>query len=171
MKRIRHALIFSTAIAFLVFPVHAKEKFVKYADAKAQLQSMSSVQEGSVSVDEVKAMMDARKSFYLLDARAQSDFERERIVGAVLSHGEAYYQELELFKQGIIKQSPVPLEALKQNLKLIPQNHPVITYCSRNCSLSKNLAKQLKSLGFTNVRWLAGGIDSWREKGYPLVRR
>jgi rhodanese-related sulfurtransferase len=166
----RTTFFYLWALVVLMPVADARETFVKYTDVRDQLSSPV-IEPGSISVEEVKAMMDGRKSFYLLDARSKSDYERERIAGAVLSHGEDYYKDLELFKLGIIKQSPDSRTALQQNLKLFDKNAVLVTYCNQKCTLSKNLMKTLQSLGFTNVRWLSGGIDTWREKGYPLVRR
>lgn len=32
------------------------------------------------------------------------------------------------------------------------------------------MARKLHRLGITNVRPLAGGLDGWEDRGYPLAR-
>ena len=35
-------------------------------------------------------------------------------------------------------------------------------------TLQRNMARDLKNKGFTNVHLLAGGFDAWQQAGYPL---
>jgi len=55
--------------------------------------------------------------------------------------------------------------------KVIPsKNSPVVTYCgSTSCFLSENLAKHLKTLGYTNVREYPQGYAGWKQTGNPVV--
>jgi rhodanese-related sulfurtransferase len=80
---------------------------------------------------------------------------------------EVYTQE-ELFRQKIIPVAPDRSVSLIQATASLSRATVIVTYCNSHCALSKNLMLRLKTIGFTNVRYLAGGIDSWREKGYPL---
>lgn len=49
------------------------------------------------------------------------------------------------------------------------KDSPVITYCAGiNCFSSENMAKHLKSLGYTNVREYPQGISGWRKAGFPV---
>ena len=47
---------------------------------------------------------------------------------------------------------------------------PIVTYCNTNCHASSALALQLKGLGFTNVKSMEEGIQSWEKKDYPVVK-
>jgi rhodanese-related sulfurtransferase len=45
----------------------------------------------------------------------------------------------------------------------------VVTYCANiNCFSSENMAKHLKSLGYTNVREYPQGLAGWRRAGHPV---
>ncbi|MFI6496988.1 rhodanese-like domain-containing protein [Nonomuraea typhae] len=45
----------------------------------------------------------------------------------------------------------------------------IVTYCSNTaCPNSKNVARRLESLGYTNVRTYREGIQDWVEAGLPV---
>ena len=47
---------------------------------------------------------------------------------------------------------------------------PVVFYCqSRNCWLSANAAMRAKKLGYTQVGWYRGGMESWKAANLPLA--
>jgi len=53
----------------------------------------------------------------------------------------------------------------------LPKDRPIITYCSGiGCSLSMDAAAKLTEMGYTNARYLLGGISEWELKGHPIVR-
>ena len=46
---------------------------------------------------------------------------------------------------------------------------PIVVYCaSGKCPLSRYAYKVLKSAGFTNVLLFQGGMQDWKQKGYPV---
>ena len=48
---------------------------------------------------------------------------------------------------------------------------PVVFYClSSECWLSYNAALRAQRLGYTNVGWYRGGVDSWKAAGLPMER-
>jgi rhodanese-related sulfurtransferase len=53
---------------------------------------------------------------------------------------------------------------------LLPdKNAPIVTYCSNTaCANSGQVASKLESLGYTNVRKYAEGIQDWVEAGLPV---
>lgn len=55
--------------------------------------------------------------------------------------------------------------------KVIPaKDAPVVTYCGGiHCPLSGNLAKHLKTLGYTNVREYPEGFSGWKAAGKPVT--
>jgi len=56
-----------------------------------------------------------------------------------------------------------------RSLTHLPKEHPVIVYCACPSETSAALmARQLRKLGLTNIRPLAGGIDAWRAAGLPV---
>ena len=47
---------------------------------------------------------------------------------------------------------------------------PVVFYCmNRDCWLSVNAALRAKKLGYSQVGWYRGGMDSWKAAGLPLA--
>lgn len=45
----------------------------------------------------------------------------------------------------------------------------IVVFCKADCWLSWNAARRLASSGYSNVWWLAEGVDGWREAGMPLA--
>ena|SRR3972149_9432318 len=44
----------------------------------------------------------------------------------------------------------------------------IVVYCaSQECNASKEAFKKLSAMGFSNVYRYAGGMQEWKEKGYP----
>lgn len=61
------------------------------------------------------------------------------------------------------------IEALADLVLNQQRDQPVILYDSNPaCPASYRAYYLLKSLGFTNVRRFAGGIEEWMEAGYPV---
>ena len=54
--------------------------------------------------------------------------------------------------------------------KVIPSKDSlIVTYCGNlNCFLSENLAKHLRTLGYTNVREYRPGYAGWKAAGKPV---
>jgi rhodanese-related sulfurtransferase len=47
----------------------------------------------------------------------------------------------------------------------------IVVYCtSPECEDSRDTARRLQTLGYTNVRHYPGGKNEWRERGFPLER-
>ncbi len=143
----------------------AKEKFVKYSEA---MRSLSTLPADSVSAEEAYQLIKKNKKIIIYDARQKSEYVTQHIAGALLPASDDYYKADKLFKENITRSRPDFAVFLKNSLAKVSRDSSIITYCHRNCGLSKTLANELKGLGFKDVRWMDGGIDSWREKGYPL---
>jgi thiosulfate/3-mercaptopyruvate sulfurtransferase len=72
---------------------------------------------------------------------------------------------------------PRGLEALRARVKALPKNQAIVLYCGccpwSHCPNVEPAYKQLKSLGFTNVKvlYIANNIGTdWVYKGYPTVK-
>src|SRR5438552_6840244 len=101
------------------------------------------------SVDDVKAMLDKREQFVLVDVREESEFARDHLPGAV--H----------LGKGIIERD---IEARYPDLAA-----PLVLYCGGGFR-SALAADNLRKMGYTNVLSMDGGHRVWRERGYPLAR-
>lgn len=145
----------------------AGEVFVKYSDVQDQIASPPK-EEGFVTAEELLDLQKQDPSVLVFDARSLEQFRKEHIPGASLPMSKEHYRLEEMFRQKVVPTAPNRTVGLSQGVASFQKNTAIVTYCNRNCGLSKSLAKELTKMGFTNVRYLAGGIDSWREKGYPV---
>jgi rhodanese-related sulfurtransferase len=101
-----------------------------------------------LTVDNVKAKLDRKETFYLVDVREESEFAKDHLPGAM--H----------LGKGIIERD---IETA------IPQTDaPIVLYCGGGFR-SALAAESLQKMGYTNVWSMDGGIRGWRDKRYPLV--
>ncbi|MDR4460183.1 MAG: DedA family protein/thiosulfate sulfurtransferase GlpE [Nitrospirales bacterium] len=102
-----------------------------------------------ITVDELKGMMDNGQEVVVLDLRGALDYEADpnTIPGALrMTPGE-----------------------LAQRHADIPRQGDVILFCAcPNEATAARMALLLRRNGIRNVRPLAGGIDAWRERNFPL---
>ncbi|HIA02430.1 MAG TPA: hypothetical protein EYN06_02425 [Myxococcales bacterium] len=98
-----------------------------------------------VSVDELKAALDAGARLGILDARPASDYVKEHISGAV----------------------SVPFYEASKYLDQLPQDLWLVAYCACPHAESGAAAKVLKDNGYTQVKVLDEGFGVWKEKSYP----
>jgi rhodanese-related sulfurtransferase len=102
-----------------------------------------------LTVDDVKAKLDRKETFHLVDVREESEWAKDHLPGAV--H----------LGKGIIERD------IEQT---IPQlGASIVLYCGGGYR-SALAADNLQKMGYTNVWSMDGGIRGWREKGYPLTR-
>jgi membrane protein DedA with SNARE-associated domain/rhodanese-related sulfurtransferase len=60
-------------------------------------------------------------------------------------------------------------EALAATHEEIPRDEDIVLYCTcPNEATSARVARQLLKLGIRRVRSLAGGLDAWRARGFPV---
>ena len=66
----------------------------------------------------------------------------------------------------------IPYDAIRQNLGNLPtdKNAKIVLYC-RSGSMSAAAAKELATLGYTNVYNLAGGMNEWEKEGNAVIRK
>ena len=104
-----------------------------------------------IALKEAKKIFDERSAVFL-DSRSSADYRDSHIQGA---------REL-------------PLVSLVQNRdlagKIIPDKSALyIVYCDgEGCDLSVELAKELISLGYFNIKVFGEGYPGWAEAMYPV---
>ena len=101
------------------------------------------------NVDEVKKRIDRGDKFFLVDVREESEYAKDHLPGAI--H----------LGKGVIERD---IEERVPEL-----NREMILYCGGGFR-SALAADNLQKMGYTNVISMDGGIRSWREKGFPLVK-
>ncbi|MDO9385182.1 MAG: VTT domain-containing protein [Thiobacillus sp.] len=103
-----------------------------------------------LAVDELKRRLDAGEKLLLLDVRSAADFagEKGHISGA----------------------RNIPLEELaaRQGELESRREQPVLLVCTTD-RRSSRAAAQLAAAGFAKVQVVQGGMNAWRDRGWPVV--
>jgi len=102
-----------------------------------------------ITADELKEKIDANEEVIVVDLRHALEFEAEpeTIPGAV--HMDAAEME--------------------EALDVIPRDRDIVLFCNcPNEATAAEMASRLQRLGITRIRPLAGGLDGWRNRGFPL---
>lgn len=119
-------------------------------EAESSIQTMVKLANyGHIDAKGLKALMDSKTPFVLLDARGNDWSDGNKIQGAILASYKNSPEELEL---------------------IIPHTDTlVVVYCfSATCPLSPRLAQKLVDWGYANVVEFSGGLKEWRDVfGYP----
>jgi rhodanese-related sulfurtransferase len=102
-----------------------------------------------VTIDEVKARLDRREKFLLIDVREESEYAADHLPGAV--H----------LGKGIIERDVED--------RVPDQNTSMVLYCGGGFR-SALAADNLQKMGYTQVLSMDGGIRGWREKGFTLTK-
>jgi len=117
-------------------------RFLKIVqDAKSRVRE--------VTVDQVKAKMDRREEFVLVDVREESEWAKDHLPNAIF------------LGKGIIERD------IEQR---VPETGAeIVLYCGGGYR-SALAADNLQKMGYTNVFSMDGGIRGWRERNYPLEK-
>jgi membrane protein DedA with SNARE-associated domain/rhodanese-related sulfurtransferase len=102
-----------------------------------------------ITPDELKEKIDANEEVIVVDLRHSLEFEAEpeTIPGAV--HMDAAEME--------------------EALEVIPRDRDIVLFCNcPNEATAAEMASRLQRLGITRIRPLAGGLDGWKNRGFPL---
>jgi rhodanese-related sulfurtransferase len=97
----------------------------------------------TISVEEVKARLDAGESLHLVDVREPSEHQEFNIGGTLLPLGRVRMMDTD------------DIEKWK--------DEEVIVYC-RSGNRSGQACMILETAGFTNVKNLTGGMLTWQER-------
>ncbi len=97
---------------------------------------------------DVKAMLDARDPFLLVDCREPWEFQTCRIEGARL----------------------IPMGSMATNLQLLDAAESVVVYCHHG-RRSLDVVAWLRAQGVEGARSMAGGIERWSREVDPGVPR
>ncbi|MBI5630646.1 MAG: rhodanese-like domain-containing protein [Elusimicrobia bacterium] len=86
---------------------------------------------------------------HVIDVRDRESYQEEHIPGA----------------------QNIPLEELSGNLRNLPKDKTMVTYCwNLTCALATKAALQLAEKGY-KVQELVGGIEEWKKKDFPVERK
>jgi membrane protein DedA with SNARE-associated domain/rhodanese-related sulfurtransferase len=104
-----------------------------------------------ITADQLKQMMDNGHEMMIVDLRQPLDLKADpyTIPGALR----------------------MAVEELEHRRHEIPRDRDVILYCAcPNEATAARMAILLKKNGITRVRPLAGGVEAWRERNFPLQK-
>jgi adenylyltransferase/sulfurtransferase len=111
-------------------------------------EAADAARDSTISVKDLKAMMDAKKDFYLVDVREPNEFEIVSIPGATL----------------IPKDRILNGDALSE----LPQDRPVVLHCKTGARSAEALAV-LKGAGFSDAVHVGGGVIAWANQIDPSL--
>ena len=104
----------------------------------------------TLSTDQLKTVIDAKKDFVLVDARTATEYQEAHIIGAI----------------------SIPENKFEESLSLLPsdKNKLLIFYCNGvKCGKSKKSAVKAAAAGYKNINIYGEGFPVWEEKGLNIV--
>jgi phage shock protein E len=142
MKRIKNTFLLKViAISFLAIFLAGNLFFAGCSEVLAKKETTM------ISPEKVAEILKTQKDSYtILDVRTREEFDLGHLDSALL----------------------IPVDELETRYAELAKNIPVIVYC-RSGSRSVKAAALLVSKGFSQVYDMAGGINAWTSKGYPVV--
>ncbi len=121
------------------------EQFCGIPQQEAEVQTQSGVP--TISVEELKALMDKKEDVYILDVREPQEWD--------IAHLQAKL---------------IPLGELPQAVNQLSSADDIVVYC-RSGARSARAVQFLMEMGFRKVRNLEGGILAWSERIDPSLPR
>ena len=101
----------------------------------------------NVSPEGAYKLVTQNHDLYLLDVRTPAEYRQARLEGAML----------------------IPIDQLVNRINELPSNRPILVYCAVG-SRSAQVVNYLARRGYTEIYNLYGGIYSWAQRGYPVLR-
>ncbi len=101
-----------------------------------------------ITPQDLKTRIEARRAPMLLDVRQDWETKLCRLPNAV----------------------HIPIEEIELRVEELNPEDEIVVYCHQGVR-SAAVAHYLRSLGFTSVRNLAGGLDAWARTVDPTMRR
>ncbi|VAX17717.1 hypothetical protein MNBD_NITROSPINAE04-371 [hydrothermal vent metagenome] len=142
------AVVAVLAMALNFGIIHAEQSKAASLVNKRVSEARASITE--ISAKQLKAMMDKKEKFTLIDVREKSEFDAGHIKGA----------------------QSIPRGILEWVLtgKFKDPNTPIVFYCKTGArsALSTKVATEL---GYKNLKNLRGSIKEWTEAGYEVYNQ
>lgn len=102
----------------------------------------------SITVEELKKMMDAKEGFQLIDVRERNEKEIADIGGEL-----------------------IPMSTIPANVGRISKDKTVVVYCRSGRRSAGVISELQQKFGFTNLYNLTGGILAWADSIDPSVKK
>src|SRR5687767_11799800 len=120
------------------------EQFCGLRPEPQQAQGGAAVSDWEITPVELKKKIDAGETPFVLDVREPNEYQINRIAGSTL----------------------IPLGELPRRYQELPRDREIVTQCKMGGRSAKAM-EFLKSVGFSNVKNLRGGILEWIDKVDP----
>jgi len=100
-----------------------------------------------ITVEKVyEIIKDKNRKYFILDVRTKEEFDSGHLESAAL----------------------IPVDDMESRLSELPEDKPIIVYC-RTGRRSTKAAEILINNNFAPVYDMSGGIELWKDKGYPVI--
>ncbi len=152
----------------LTTSAYAGNSLIKETDVEAIALKVASdtMQAGYklISVADLKAMIDVKEDFVLIDAHPKNEFDLAYVDGAInfgFQSKRAGKWEDDMTVKGATQDDYRAALGADKGKK-------IVIYCGfTKCGRSHNAAAWAMELGYTNVYRAPGGISAWMDAGYP----
>ena len=101
----------------------------------------------NVTPESAYSLLKQRGEMFLLDVRTPGEYQQARLEGARL----------------------IPIDQLIKRIGELPKDRPILVYCAVG-SRSAQVVNYLARNGYPELYNLYGGIYSWAQKGYPVLK-
>jgi rhodanese-related sulfurtransferase len=101
----------------------------------------------NVTPREAFSLVGQRSDLYVLDVRTFGENQQARLKDSRL----------------------IPIDQFVKRLAEVPKNRPVLVYCAVG-SRSAQVVNYLARKGYSEIYNLYGGIYSWEQSGYPVLK-
>lgn len=142
------AYLYNLGVSFFVVVVAAMSAYIAFK-FRQRGRFLATLAAARITPEELRSKLEAKQGVIVFDLRNPLDVttDRVRIPGAF----------------------HVLPEHLEMDRSDYPDDQDVVLYCTcPNEATSARVARRLIQMGFPRVRPLAGGLDGWRSRGYPL---
>lgn len=134
-------LIFLFLLAFYVFTAQKEDNMSGY---------------NNVNVKEASEMV-KEDDIFILDVRTPSEFNSSHLKGATL-----------IPLTNTIGLNLKSDQLLETRIDEVPKNKKVLVYC-RTGRRSEAASKMLANAGYLEIYNMVGGINAWKDEGFPVV--
>ncbi len=114
-----------------------------------RIRNRRDLERHSITAEDLYAKMNAEQKVLLYDVRLPLDLltDSEIIPGA----------------------TRIPPKEIEENADLIPRDREVIVYCTcPSDATARSVSERAQAMHYTRVKFLRGGLESWKQKGYPV---
>lgn len=114
-----------------------------------QLRQKRELKKFTIEPEELHTLLESKKDIVLLDVRQPLD---------LLAHSEI-----------IPGARRIPPKEVMEEAGLIPKDKDSVLYCTCVSDKTSRMVLQYAlNLNFSRIKFLKGGLDAWKAKGYPV---